>query len=176
MTQSKSSKPRMPCIYRQQRGFSLLEVLVTIVILSMGLLGVAALQIKSLQHSQAVYQRSLANLQAQDLAERLWAGVCQGMSTSVAMNGKNWRQIIVEEWVAQHTSNAAMPNWSAQVQVGKFSFNTMTPSPGWTESGADSSAFNVAIAWNDKVLAQKLEPFTYSSSLPVPSSIPGCTP
>lgn len=45
---------------RRQTGVTLIEVLVTLVVLSVGLLGVAALQLYSLQTSQVTSQRTLA--------------------------------------------------------------------------------------------------------------------
>jgi len=57
-------------------GFTLIEILVALVILSIGLLGIAALQLRSLQNSHASYERSIATLQAKDLVERMWARTC----------------------------------------------------------------------------------------------------
>ena len=54
------------------RGFSLLEVLVALVVLSVALLGLAGLQLKSLQGAHVAYQRSLGTLAARDAGERLW--------------------------------------------------------------------------------------------------------
>lgn len=45
---------------RRQRGFSLLEVLIAVVVLSFGLLGMAALQINALKNSQSSFQRTQA--------------------------------------------------------------------------------------------------------------------
>ncbi len=55
-----------------QRGFTLLEVLVAVLVLSVGLLGIAGLQLKALQGAHLGYQRSVASLSAQDAQERLW--------------------------------------------------------------------------------------------------------
>lgn len=55
-----------------QKGFTLLEVLIAVLVLSIGLLGVAAMQMKSMQSAHLSYQRSIANLAAQDAVERLW--------------------------------------------------------------------------------------------------------
>ena len=57
--------------FRGQSGVSLIEVLVTVVILSVGLLGVAAMQASSLQSGQAAYQRTQANTIASELADQL---------------------------------------------------------------------------------------------------------
>ncbi|WGI24875.1 type IV pilus modification protein PilV [Halomonas alkaliantarctica] len=58
---------------KQQRGFSLIEALIALVVLSIGLIGVAAMQLKALQSANAGYQRSVASVAAVDAQERLWA-------------------------------------------------------------------------------------------------------
>lgn len=57
----------------RQRGVTLIEVMIAVLVLSIGLLGVAAMQLKALQSSSHSYQRSLATLAAQDAVERFWA-------------------------------------------------------------------------------------------------------
>ncbi len=57
----------------QSLGFSLLEVLVAIVIVAVGLLGYAGLQIQSLQSSTDSYQRDRATHLADDMISRLKA-------------------------------------------------------------------------------------------------------
>lgn len=53
-----------------QRGFTLLEVLIAVVILSIGLLGMATLMMTSVQASQGAYLRGQASLLAYDFSER----------------------------------------------------------------------------------------------------------
>ncbi|CAO1668206.1 Type IV pilus modification protein PilV [Halomonas sp. NYA30] len=60
-----------------QRGFSLIEALIALVVLSIGLIGVAAMQLKALQSATAGYQRSVVTLAAVDAQERLWAELAQ---------------------------------------------------------------------------------------------------
>lgn len=65
----------------RQAGFSLLEILVSIVVISLGLLGLASLQATSLNNNQSAYLRTLASQQAYDMADRMranLAGVTQG--------------------------------------------------------------------------------------------------
>lgn len=54
-----------------QRGFSLIEVLIALLVTSVGLLGLAALQAKSLQYNHGAYLRSQANILAYDMADRM---------------------------------------------------------------------------------------------------------
>ncbi len=56
-----------------QRGMTLVEVLVTAVLISVGLLGVAALQLTSLKSNQESYVRSQAAMLAADLLDRMRA-------------------------------------------------------------------------------------------------------
>lgn len=65
----------------RQRGVSLIEVLVAVLILSLGLLGVAAMQNKSLSMNHSAYLRSQANIMAYDILDRMRA------NRSAAMNG-----------------------------------------------------------------------------------------
>ena len=58
-----------------QSGFTLLEALVALVVLSIGLLGVAAMQLKALQSAHMGYQRSVVSLAAIDAQERAWAAL-----------------------------------------------------------------------------------------------------
>ena len=54
-----------------QRGAGLIEVMVTVLILSTSLLGLAALQARSLQYNHSAYLRSQANILAYDLLDRI---------------------------------------------------------------------------------------------------------
>jgi type IV pilus assembly protein PilV len=56
-----------------QRGFTLLEVMIALLVLSIGLLGLAALQGVGLRGSQEAYLTSQASLLAYDLADRIRA-------------------------------------------------------------------------------------------------------
>lgn len=56
-----------------QSGFTLLEALVALVIFSIALLGLASLYAQSLIVSHGSYLRSLASIQASDMAERIYA-------------------------------------------------------------------------------------------------------
>ena len=56
-----------------QRGFSLLEVLISLAVLSVGLLGLAALQTVGLRINHDSYQRTQATIMAYDIADRMRA-------------------------------------------------------------------------------------------------------
>jgi type IV pilus assembly protein PilV len=57
----------------QQRGFTLVEVLIAVLVMAIGLLGLAGLQLTTLQSNQSAYHRSLATMKAMDIADRMIA-------------------------------------------------------------------------------------------------------
>lgn len=63
-----------PPLARDQKGFSLMEVLVSILITAIGLLGLAGLQTKANEIEMEAYQRSVALALVQDMARRIAAG------------------------------------------------------------------------------------------------------
>ncbi|MCC6207187.1 MAG: type IV pilus modification protein PilV, partial [Gammaproteobacteria bacterium] len=57
----------------KERGFTLIEVLVTVIVLAIGLLGLAGLQLGGLRYSFSAYQRSQATIMANDIVDRMRA-------------------------------------------------------------------------------------------------------
>ncbi|MDQ7729117.1 type IV pilus modification protein PilV [Halomonas sp. SpR8] len=102
----------------KQRGFSLIEALIALVVLSIGLIGVAAMQLKALQSANAGYQRSVASVAAVDAQERLWAELARDDVDSCA-------DIDIEaawktQWFADSDSN---PLRSVNAQESKIVSN-----------------------------------------------------
>jgi type IV pilus assembly protein PilV len=62
-------------IASQQHGFSLIEVLVALLVLSIGLLGLAALQTTSLQYNTGSYFRTQSTFLAYDIIDRMRANI-----------------------------------------------------------------------------------------------------
>ncbi len=58
---------------RKQRGFTLVEVLIAMVVLSIGLLGLAGLQATGLRTEQSAFQRSQATILAYDILDAMRA-------------------------------------------------------------------------------------------------------
>ena len=58
---------------KAMRGLSLIEILVTVVVLSIGLLGIAGMQAFGMRYSHDSYARSQANILANELIERMRA-------------------------------------------------------------------------------------------------------
>ena len=58
---------------KTQRGTTLIETLVALVVLSVGLLGIAALQMTSLRNNRGAHLRSQAQVMAYDITDRMRA-------------------------------------------------------------------------------------------------------
>ncbi|MCF7990675.1 MAG: type IV pilus modification protein PilV [Thiohalocapsa sp.] len=55
----------------QQRGFTLIEVLVTLVVVAIGAFGLAALQLTGMRSNYSAFQRTQATLAVNDLVDRV---------------------------------------------------------------------------------------------------------
>ncbi len=64
-------------VQRGARGFSLLEVLIALLIFSLGLLGLAGLMVVSVKTNQSAYLRTQASFVGQALADRMRANIGQ---------------------------------------------------------------------------------------------------
>jgi len=62
-----------PIKRKTQRGTTLVETLVALVVLSVGLLGIAALQMTSLRNNRGAHFRSQAQVMAYDITDRMRA-------------------------------------------------------------------------------------------------------
>lgn len=61
----------------RQSGVALIEVLVAILVMAIGMLGIAGLQARALKYGQSSYERSVAVIQAQSIADSMRANASQ---------------------------------------------------------------------------------------------------
>lgn len=73
-----------PHTLHPQAGFSMVEVLVTIVIVSIGLLGMASLQLNSLRNNTSANDRSIATALGYDIIDRMRANSKAALDGSYA--------------------------------------------------------------------------------------------
>ena len=64
-------------------GFSLVEVLISMALATLTLLGLAAGQVKSLQFANNSFDYTLSLIQAQNASERIWVNVVESFVAGV---------------------------------------------------------------------------------------------
>ncbi|WP_324768164.1 type IV pilus modification protein PilV [Pokkaliibacter plantistimulans] len=74
---------RLPCA--GQRGVGLIEILVALIVLAIGLLGVAALQTSSLRNNQSSFDRANAVVLVNDIVERMRANASVAKSDGYSL-------------------------------------------------------------------------------------------
>ncbi|EHJ94944.1 type IV pilus modification protein PilV [Vreelandella boliviensis] len=134
-----------------QRGFSLIEALIALVVLSIGLIGVAAMQLKALQSANAGYQRSLASVAAVDAQERLWAALttlnpgetCEDIDSSAVEDA--WK----DDWFKDNDQNPLRNAKKGESGIGRG-------------NGEDKCRFNVILILGD----DENDEFDYTFRLP----------
>lgn len=65
-----------------QRGMTLIEILITVLVLAVGLLGMASLTVGSLKNNQGAFLRTQASILAYDIADRMRSNVTEAISGS----------------------------------------------------------------------------------------------
>lgn len=70
------------CFNKRNKGFTMIEALIALVVFSIGLLGLASMYSKSMMVTHSAYLRSLASIQAMDMAERMRANIALNHSAS----------------------------------------------------------------------------------------------
>ena len=95
------------------RGFSLVEVMVAVVVMSIGLLGVAKMQALALSNTSTSRLRALAAIEAAGLAAAMhsnreyWAGATPPLTTTFNAGGAG--QFVSTDAALQAAANAALP-------------------------------------------------------------------
>ena len=129
---------KLPAPRRRERGISMIEVLVVIVLFSFGLIGMVGLQAKAVQFSVSAEDSSRAALLANEIASAMWAannvvlpaaditawdtrvadastyGLANGAGTVTTSAGV---ATITVTWRAPHEPSGTVHTYSTQVQI-----------------------------------------------------------
>jgi type IV pilus assembly protein PilV len=153
-----------PCGKQPQRGFTMLEILIAIVIVLLGVLGLAGLIVRSNQAELESYQRVQALLLAQDMADRInvnrkvascYANGATGVQLGTAGAGHTGTPacLVGTDPQQQQRAVADMNAWdnqltgTAEVQSGS-NIGAMIGARGCiTQISAATETYIVAVAW-----------------------------
>jgi type IV pilus assembly protein PilV len=136
----------------RQQGFTLLEVMVALVIFSIGLLGLADLQIKSVDYNNGAYQRSQASFLISDIMDRMRANKDTALNGGYDLTSSNG-----------YSQSASCDGTSANCQPGTQAIADLSE---WKQAlkvlpGGDGSIkrdtsngpipiFTVTVTWDDQ--------------------------
>lgn len=145
------------------KGFSLIEILITLVVLSIGLLGLAALHAEGLKSGRSAYLRTKAVTLASDMADRMRANRPAALAgTYVSAAGdKGANKDCADDTVGsarQVCSPADMARhdiwlWKRAIEDPRNGL----PGPGTgtlTTAGGAPPTYQIVIAWNEAGLQQ----------------------
>lgn len=135
---------------KRQQGVSLLEVLISVVVLSIGLLGLAGLQTVSLRNNASAYQRGLATMLAYDVIDRMRADLpnCANFAVAFGDDGNG----DVADW--KGAVEAALPGGDARVVMA-------------------NGLITVTIRWDDN---RNAVPYSFTTQTTLPTTAPStCT-
>lgn len=90
----------------KQSGIALLEVLVSVLLFSLGILGLVGLQARAISLSTDAQDRNRAALLANDIASAMWLGKSVAVATG---EGSVWRKRLND------VANAGLPNGAVTV-------------------------------------------------------------
>ena len=155
---------------RRQSGFTLIEILVAVVILSVGLLGVASLQV------QSAYLRSQATLLAYDMADRMRvnttraiAGDYNNFDTTGEVPSDPGCISDNSGCSAANQSNTDLFEWAARVNGSNGAIALLPDAQGQVIRGA-GKLFTIQVTWtetqwDDDTQAKALSDQTFSVNL-----------
>lgn len=145
------------CIKRKaQSGFTLMEILIALLVLSIGLLGIASMQMQGMRNNQSAYLKSQASILAYDMADRMRANsvrAAAGDYTPFDTTG----QVPVDPGCmitnagcsAANQATTDLAEWAARIN-GTVSGITMLPdAQGTITFDAANNIFTIAINWQE---------------------------
>jgi len=127
---------------KRQHGFTLLEVLIALLILSIGLLGLAALQTTGLRSNQMASMRTLATEAAYDITDRMRAN-----PAGVAAGDYVIARTAVTDPSATDTAPADLNAWRERVELLPGGESEITQCD--TASGCDGLTHVITVYWNE---------------------------
>lgn len=149
----------------RQRGFQMIEVLISMFVLAVGILGIGALQVKSVQHNTSALYRTQAVQLSYEILDRIRAnpeanytvamgasptvGNCNGVVTcdSAAMRNHD-----LTEWKCSMGAAPSIPVTCSGLTASLINSGNSLPAGDGSVArvvGADSTEYTITVQWAD---------------------------
>jgi len=132
---------------KRQTGFTLLEILIAIVVLSIGLLGLAGLQANSLKNNNSAYQRTQASLLANEMLDRIRAnrlGLAAGAYDALDSSSTSDPGCITSGCTPAQIAQYDAHDWSDRLD------NLLPSGKGTVSGNGTNSIFTITVMWDDE--------------------------
>jgi len=140
---------------KKQSGFTLIEIMITLIIVSIGLLGMASLQMNSLRSNQGAYLRSQASMLSYDMADRMRAnsaraiaGDYNGFDTDGTVPADPGCMSSATGCSAAQQANTDMFEWASRVNGTGAGIALLPGAQGTITRGA-GNLFTILIDWTE---------------------------
>ncbi|WP_293763419.1 type IV pilus modification protein PilV [uncultured Aquitalea sp.] len=130
-------------VERSQAGFTMLEILVSIVILAIGLLGIAGMQLNNLRYSSLSASRAQASLLAEQMAERIRSNPGVDYSQVSSGTATNCYTASCTQTQRRDFDITEMSQIASDSVRGGLASGTLTVT-------AASGGYTVLIGWNER--------------------------
>lgn len=152
---------------RQSAGFTLLEILVSLLVISIGLLGMAGVQALSINNTNTARMRGIAAIKAESLAGAMHANTAywQNVSGTVTQSTlPTAGSCGSSSCTASQVAGYDVSQWSSELSASTLAL----PSASGTFSCASSTSAPVSctitVSWQEKTMAPALTATTASSA------------
>jgi len=151
---------------RNSKGFSLVEVMIALIIMSVGMLGIAGLYVQSMQAGRTSMLRHHAVTLAGDIADRIRANPIAGEAYEVATGADNGCVATGATCNAQQMAAHDISLWQAQAASFLPPFADQSQQVVVTfDGGAIPPTYTITVRW-DEPTPDDVPP-SYSISIPV---------
>lgn len=150
-------------IAQQQQGVGLIEVLIAIVLISIGFLAVAKMQVEGMRYSQSAYFNAQATMMIKDITDRMRSnreGVQAGLYNAVETNTNTTVPTCVASAIACTPIELAQKDiaeWSANLHAPQGAVNFVPLLPSGDSVNAvgkvtvNGSVYDIAVQWAEKI-------------------------
>ena len=138
----------------KHKGFSLLEVLITILVVSFGLLGMAALIVSGVRSNNIAHYRSVASKQTEDMADRMranQAGIIAGAYDDLLATTPTSSDCMTSICSANQIATYDHAQWNA-------ANSRLLPNGRGIVKGSVAAGYAITLMWTEKEMNEAVDP------------------